>query len=763
MEQGLRLADFMPIDGQAVEEGSANLERLLPLLRRQWRVVAASVLAGGAAGLLTLLASTPIYTASASLIIDTGNRQIAHRLSASADRIDDERAILGQLELLRSEKIALGVARRLDLAHEQAFRQRSSPAYAWFAKAVAPVAASLGIYLPPPDPPDIRNTIGEDRLLRMLAAGLSVTRASGTAVLRVDYASPRPDLSARIVRMFVRVYLADQVEANTVATRNAGEWLQTRIADLRREALATDLAVQKYRADNGLLSPDGRLVSDQQLSQVNAALAAAKSTRADAEAKFGEIGKIITSGDLANLVPEALSNPVITDLRSRYVEASRKQAEIAGRLGEDHGRARQLRADMGEYRRLMFEELGRTARTFENDVKVARARQQSLEAQLSSASTVSVGANDSQVQLRQLEREADSTRQIYQTYLQRYQEALQQQTFPLTEVRVISEARTPTSPSSPRVPVTVTLSLFAGLLAGVGIGALREWRDRGFRTAAQVREFLGLQAIGFLQTLDPAAAPTGEPKGEPPSLRHPRIVDRRDPRMRHAVDHPLSAFAETIRAIRLAIDARLEPKHSRTVGVVSVLPGEGKSTAAANLALFAAAQGARVLLVDADLRNPGLTRQIGPLAERGLVETLADSAVLREVLMIDPVTKLGFLPAVVKRRITHSSELLASEGMDRLLRDLGATFDYVIFDLPPLVPIVDSRAMMAKLDCCVLVVEWGQTPRSLVRDTLREHRELARKCVGVVVNKVDPARMRLYRMPGSPDLTAPPYGRYYID
>lgn len=251
---------------------------------------------------------------------------------------------------------------------------------------------------------------------------------------------------------------------------------------------------------------------------------------------------------------------------------------------------------------------------------------------------------------------------------------------------------------------------------------------------------------------------TEAPESGHPGLTLPTSVAR------YAVDHPLSSFAETLRSTRLAIDLGISAKSgARIVGVVSALPSEGKSTISINLAQLLAGQGARVLLLDADIRNPGATRAMARHASEGLLEVLLEGRSVQDVLLRDEKTKLAFLPTVVKQRVPHSSELLTSAQMHKLLAEASNAFDYIIVDLPPLGPVVDARAMAGRIDGFIFVTEWGKTARRAVRNTVENEVHIRKKCLGVILNKVDTEKLKLYRAYGSSEYYHSRYTRYYHD
>ena len=343
------------------------------------------------------------------------------------------------------------------------------------------------------------------------------------------------------------------------------------------------------------------------------------------------------------------------------------------------------------------------------------------------------------VQLRELEREAETYRTLYQSFLQRYQETIQQQSFPMTEARVITAASPPSIPSYPKRSLIMAFSLVLGLMAGAGIGALREYRDRVFHMASQVRDELGLDFLGMLQVVDhPAYKKVGAER------RDPKQVTPRDSLQRYSIDHPLSGFSETLRSIKVAADLSLADRKPKIIGVISVLPNEGKSTVSKNFASLLAHLGAKTLLIDGDLRNPGLTRALAAHADAGILEAIRGDRALRDLLLSEPDSGLLFLPAVIRKRVQHTSEVLSSPGMRSVLTEGAKDFDYVVVDLPPLAPVVDVRAAASLFDAFVFVIEWGRTARLMVETMLAADKLLYDKCIGVVFNKVQLSKLNLY-------------------
>jgi succinoglycan biosynthesis transport protein ExoP len=411
---------------------------------------------------------------------------------------------------------------------------------------------------------------------------------------------------------------------------------------------------------------------------------------------------------------------------------------------------------MAQYQKQIFDELKRIAEGGRNAYEVAQAREKAMRQNLGSSLSVNADANETQVKLRELEREADTYKSLYQTYLGRYQDAQQQQSFPITEARVISSAVPPGSASYPNKGRVLALFFLFGAGAGAGLGAFREYRDRFFRLGEQVREYLGLEFLGMLPQLPPEPDLFGWPASQ-------GFICCSDGLARHVVKHPLSTFAESLRSAKIAADLAGGSQTATVIGLVSALPGEGKSTVAANFAQLLAMQGSRTLLIDGDLRNPELSRMYGRHARCGLVEVVSDGLALEPALLKDSETGLAFLPSVLKRRVANAGAILASTGMQGLLKSAGTAFDYIVIDLPPLAPVVDVRGFAGHVHAFLMVVEWGRTARKVVASTLQSEIQIAEKCAGVLLNKADVEKLKLYRSYGSSEYYMSRFSGYYHD
>ncbi len=732
------------------------------------------VVIGGIVGMAYLSSLPRLYTASAFILVD--NRRIravenAYDVNPAFDTAASY--LVSQVEVIKSAQVAEVVVKRLKLLDGPQSASGSTPSiWSRICQQIAGLAGWLKPLLPnqrrqaPPAEGNAQKTQAR-RMIEAIAevqSGLEVHNVSRTLVLQVSYTAAKPEAAAEMANAFAESYITDQLNAKFEATRRASKWLEARLAELKQKALDADLAVQKFKAENNLISSSGKLVNEQQLTELNTQLVIARSERARAEARHTRLKHIIDRHETQAIVSDALGNTIIEQLRTKYLDASKREAELTARVGPEHLSVVGLRNEMRQYERLIFSELSRMEEGYLSEVNIARAKELALSESLEKLIETAGKENKLLVTLHELEHEGESFRTLYKTYLQRYQESLQQQTFPIAEARVITPAFEPAGPSYPKKKVLMLLFLSLGGLLGACIAVFREFQERGFRNLEQLRNELGVDSLGIVPFIKVTPAQSGagssadaSKDGESSSddgrqnarRKNGRTVTIPHEAWNYALTHPNSALGETLLAAKLSADIRGGDEPCKVIGVMSALPNEGKTLFSKNFGSLLAARRTRVLLIDGDLRKVELSQALAPYATKGLLEVAIGEKPLGDVLYTEPRTGLSFLPTVSRHRITHSSDVLASPGMRRLLEEAKTQFDYIVIDLPPLGPVVDTRAIASQVHAFVLVVEWRRTPRSIVRDLLWEDARVSGKCLGVVLNKVDIAKIKLFEEHGS--------------
>lgn len=717
-------------------------------LRRQFFVITLCVICGLIAGLLYLFSTPPRFSASAKLLIDSSKVRILQQQQGSIDTPVDAAQVETQVELLKSDKIALAIVNDLRLNEDPEF---TAPSRNYFRSA---------LYQLFPDSSDSETSLVR-RAVNVFLANREVTRLGRTYVLDVSVTSLNPARAAQLANAIAEAYIDDQLEAKYQATRRAGGWLQERIRELRQQASDADRLVLDYKEKNNIVdisgnNPSGtRLLGDQQLTDLNTQLTTARAAAAEAKARLDRIDEVMKRDVPDADIGDSLRNEVINKLRTSYLELAAKEGLWSSRYGVNHLAAVNLRNELHELRRSINQELSRISQSVKNEHEIAKARVESLERSLRDLVADAQTVNRDRLGLRELESNAQVYHTIYDNFLQRHMEAIQQQSFPITEARIVSPAEVPLQRSGPVMPVILGAAAAFGLALGMGLGLMREAFDRVFRTPKQVEEELGATCMAVVPKLANSASRSRSGKSAS-GIRGAR--GRKSGHFRAVVAEPLSPFAEAFRSIKVSADLYGAVRTNKVIGVTSTLSNEGKSTVASNFAQILAHGRKKVILVDGDLRNPSLSRELSSDARVGLMDVLSRSLTLEEVMLRDEDTDLMFLPSVSAVPLTQTSELLSSHAFGELIKELRSKFDYVVVDFPPLAPVVDARAAAPMLDSLIYVIEWGKTEIGFTRRHLISSPEVQEKMLGVVLNKADKKMLERYEW----GYNSSSYGKYYL-
>ena len=738
---------------------STVIEQLMQFFSRQRYILIAGPASAILLALVYLIVTPSLYTATATILIDSNSLRVLQSQSQQlGDNPLDTIQVGSQVDILESDNLALAVIRKLRLTKDPEFVKTGA---ALFSSASAEV--------------DVEDK--EREALDAFASHRSIARLERTYGLDISFTSKNPLKAAKIANAIADAYIDDQLEVRDQIRRRAGAWLQERIDALKAQVTAADRAVLEFKEKKQIVDVGGqgsgqgaqsRLIGEQQLVELNSQLAAARGATSEARARLERIEEVRRE-DVSNAADaDTLRNDVVTRLRTKYLDLSAREANISAHYGSDHEAAINLRSQMAEISRNIGAELGRIAASYQNDYEIAKAREENLERDMANLVREGRATNRDKIGLAELQSSAQVYHSIYDSFLQRYMDAIQQQSFPIVEARVISLAAPPSHKSRPHNLLVITIAATIGFTVSLGGAAFREAIDNVFRSSRQVEHYLHvacLSVIPFLSAKDlnaPATRPSiarhrgldDDQSSSSDDQKSKAIVDRTasitfsEPILRHAVDHPLSTFAEAVRAIKVSVQHQAATcTDVKVIGVTSTFPNEGKSTVSCNLAMLMADAGKRVILLDADLRNPRLARSLDPKPAVGLMELLHGKISLEQAIGSEPNTHLTVLPVILKEPIVHADEILSSQAFQGRIDQLRQLYDYVILDLPPLAPVVDVRAALPIIDSLVFVMEWGSASISAVQNYLAAP-EIRERLLGVVLNKANLRELQRFEVRG---------------
>jgi len=647
----------------------------------------------------------------------------------------DAQALDTEVQLIQSRSLAQAVVSELDLAADPEFNSRLREPSGLGAVAGA-VTGFLSALLPS-QVADSQSGEAEQELEAVTSAvldRLSARRSGMTFMLTIAFTSENAAKAARIANAFADQYLLSQLEAKFDATERANTWLNERLETLREEVRTDEQAVEMYRAENGLLDTGGSTLTEQQISDLNAQLAIQRAELSAAESSLRNVQTQLERGASLDTIGEVLRSETIRALRAQQTDTSRRRSDLTSRYGPRHPEILAVEREAADLEEQVNREIQRIVAGLETEVNVARQRVGSLQSTLSGVRDELVTNNRALVQLRELEREAEASRTLFESFLNRFRQTSEQNDLATADARIVARAPVPVTPSSPNWMLNLALGFILAGMAGAGVIVLLEVFDNGVRSEADVERELGAGHIASVPMLARARFGRKQGGGE----GHPYDYVR---------ENPLSGIAESFRVIRSAILLSNLDKVHKVVAITSALPGEGKTTTTYSLGRISAMSGSKTIILDCDLRRRLLTKAAAPDAQKGLMEVLAGEATLDEVLMDDAEPGLHILP-VVESQFTPR-DVFSSDAFKSLLAVLRQRYDLVLIDTAPVLAVTDTRVIAARADAVVVSVKWKTTPREAAASAIDILRDVNANVLGVALSQVDMNAQARYGYEGS--------------
>lgn len=720
---------------------SVDLREMGRILRRRYRMVAlpAAVLLGLA--IAYLLFATTLYTATSTVLVDPRRANVVEaNQSVLSNFGTDDATIESQTLLIQSVAILTRVVGKLKLTEDEEFTPKPG--------LLDPVKALFRSSRPSDgaNPEDAAKA----RSVDILQKRMKVTRQGTTFLVDIAVSSRSPQKAATIANAIADAYFDEQVRAKYDATRIAANWLGGQIEDLKAKVVASEKAVEDFRSANNLMVSQGVTLNDQQITDLNNKLIAARAQTAEARAKYEQVQDITKSGGDPGGINAAISSEMITKLRTQYADIAKNEAELSSKYGARHPAVANVRAQRRDTQKLINEELGRILESTKHDYDVARSRETSLQQSLDQLQGVSTSSSQAQVRLRELQREAEANRTQYESYLARSKETTAQESLEMPDSRIVTKAGIPIRPSSPKTMLILGLALMLGLGAGSVLAFLADYLDDRVKTLDRAEAISGVPALAAVPLISARELAGLARRGRKELGRYdPKTTGLlpaplQPPLTRYAIDEPGTFFAEAIRAVRLALQRTMRSQPVKVVQVTSALDSEGKTTLAINLAQSLATLGIRTLLIDGDLRNPQVTQALCPRADAGLLEVAIGHAAPERAILVDESTGLSILPSTKIKQVEYITELMFSERIVDVLDHFRHRYELIVIDSPPLVPLVDGRALAELADRIILALAWDQTPGEVLSHAMDLLSPVSDRVMGTVLTRVDLSRLQFY-------------------
>ena len=710
--------------------------------RGKW-IVGISALIGVVIAFLLVSQQTPVYRAAVKVMFGVQQANVINLSDVLTEQGADSGRLEDQIQILSSSSLISRVVDRLELDRKPLFNPLLRPPERTWSQRVMEF-----ITLPPElekvlgvnEPKQVRQVedLSQQELQRLrlivvesVRSGLRLTPIGKSRVIQISYISVDPQLSADIANTVAEQYIVDQLEAKLQATRSATDWLTTRVQELRDQLQRDEQTLQSTRSTIAQEAGQSLDIVQQQLSALNANLATQRSDVTRLQALYDRLALALKDGSDLGAISEFRTSGVVQNLRSQISNIRSEIAALPDTLPEQHPARLGMNEQLSRVQAEVIEEAARIVQAAEIDLNAAIAQEQSLIKQVSELEQRTQDLSESEVRLRQLEREVESSRALYQTFFGRLQETTEQIDLQEADARILSPAEPPLSAEtqSRRRALLAVVGLFT--LMGIGLVYLLEYLNNTFRSPDQLERETGTRVLGVIPTDSYSKT-------------------RRD-LIYTFLGHPASSISEAVRNLRTSILFSDIDNPPKVVMFTSSVPNEAKSSTAMLTALTSKQMGKSAILIDCDLRLPSLAGVFNPpKGHPDLLAVLDGSATLDEAIFQEPESGLHALLSGY-RDINHSvspADVLSSAKFGQLLEELGKRYDLVILDTPPVLIVTDARVVSRHADAVVYTVRWDETPRNAVKEGLKELEAIGAPVIGTVMTMVNEARASRYAYEG---------------
>ena len=664
----------------------------------------------------------PVYEATTRIEIDRESSNfVPFAGNDPYDLYQDlEDYIETQSKIMVSETLATQTIKSLNLDQDPRFGGRPH------SETLEVAAPKNGAQSPPP-------------ALGAFLGSLAVKRVPNSRLLDVTFATTDPKLAAAIVNAHVNNFIEQNFRSHYEATTQASNWLANQLDELKGKVEASEDARIKYERDNQIWTIDEKQdVTTQKLADLNRELTGAQADRINKEAIY----QLAQAGNY-DAIPAVRESPVLQASLKRQGELSDEYTEALNQYGPKFPKVLRIEAQLKEIAQAIESEKKSIGTQIQAEYQGSRQRELLLKQALDQQKNEAASMADKMVQYNILKRDAEANKQLYDGLLQKLKEAGITAGLRSSNIRVVDPALIPTGPSRPNKSRNITLAVLVGLIGGMGLALLREYLDNTVKNPDDVESLSRLPSLAVVPAF---SGSDGDHRGRFQKLLRGsgNGFQERVALLSHS--EPQSQISEAFRALRTSLLLSQADRPPQVILVTSALPHEGKTTAAVNIGVTLAQLGDRTLLVDGDLRKPGISRALHMTDGKhaGLSSYLAGVTSLDVVTVPHPL--ISNLHAIPTGPIPpNSADLLSSHRLAEMVRELRKRYKFIVIDSPPIMAATDAVILSALVDGVLLVVRSGETPKEAFTRTRDLLSSVKSHVLGVVLNAVDSGSPDYYR------------------
>ncbi|MBV1790204.1 polysaccharide biosynthesis tyrosine autokinase [Marinobacterium sp. D7] len=726
METGFNQQERASLAQRIADDEIDLLQLWQTIWRRKWSIITLTLVVMMLAALV-VLSITPIYKGVSTLLIE---QKAAKAVSIEAvyglEGASNE-YLQTQFELLKSRELAERVVRELNLTTHPELdpRQRPEPLID-----IRGMIKSFDIrkWLPIATPLDFEasEALTEaqifDQVVLAFIERTTISPVMKTQLVKVEIEMADAHLAAQAANALANAYIESQLEAKLDMTQTATNWMNERLSTLKTKLQESERNLQAFREAENLVDLEGvTTVAGGELSQTGDRLIDARRSRAEAESQYRQVASMKNGGwERLATVPAVLSNPLVQQFKAEEGRARSKVQELSRRYGPKHPKMISANTELNAASTNLRSQVEQVVASIEREYQLATANERSLQSSFNQNKEQIQDIKRKEFKLRELQREVETNRSLYDTFMTRLKETSATSDFEAVNARIVDRAVVPEDPIKPKKSLIVAIAGLLAMMAGVGMALLLDFLNNTFKSTEDVENKLNLPVLGILPML----------KGK-----------QRNDVARMVLNDGDKAFTESIRTIRTGVVLSGLDNPHKVLVVTSSIPGEGKSSVSANLA-FAMAQMEKVLLIDADMRRPTVAKNFEfPVGTPGLANLVAGTAKLEECIKsvegnLD-IISAGTVPP-------NPLELLSSQRFAKALQVLESRYDRIIIDSPPTQAVSDALVLSTYANALIYVIKSESTAIPLAKRGVGQLLQNNAPVTGVVLNQVDIKKAKKY-------------------
>jgi polysaccharide biosynthesis transport protein len=715
---------------QFVPENDVHLLDRLAVLYRYRRLCVTVFVLVTAAMIIQGYSNIQIYIAQARILIEDERSTAIPGLQNDANTYyeDPEPYYQTQYKILKGRDLTRRVVNRLHLEKVPEFNGTKPPPPTPISMLRDLKTKLVGYVkrapIAPVEAPKVDETSDESALVGSFIGRVGVDPVRGSHLVDVTFTAEDPKFAAEAVNTLVSEYVSENLEIKLRSTQAMIDWLTKELENQQKRVEESEKALAEYREkENALSLDDKQNIVLSRLNQLNDAATRARTARVQKESLYNQV-KSISTGTAPDAIPIIAQNPTVQDRKGKLAELQREKVKLLERYGEKHPQVVNINATLSDAQRQLDLELSMAVQSVRNEYETALLEERTLSKNLEGAKAEATDLNRKGIGYGVMEREAKSNRQVYEALLTREKELRVSANSRTNNIRIVDRAEVPRAPITPGGRRTWLMSVLVGLTLSIAVALGLDYMNDTIKTPEDVTRRLKLPFLGLVPAV----------RGD----KHPLLASAQVPH----------DFGESFRSLRTSLLSKYPDEGTKILVITSAQPLEGKTTTAANIAMALAYGGSRVLLIDADMRRPGLHRPLRLTNERGLSQVLTGQARVRDVIQrtVDP----NLLAITAGKTPPNPSELLSSERMKTLLTNLAhGPFNWIIIDTPPVLAVTDAVILAPMVTGVTFVVGAEMTRRRLAERAIDIVMQSRPRYAAVVLNKVNFARNKYY------------YSRYY--